>query len=106
MLLATIRDGRIEASGPIPNLWEGMTVQIVPIPPDAPDVDEDFTPDELERRLQVLLDMGPMEYEDGEREEINRALMDMDRLSREQVARQHQDFAGVPHLRMENWLVP
>ncbi len=94
MLLATIREGRIEANGPIPNLWEGLTVQIVPLSPDVPNVDEDFTPDELERRLQALRDMGPMEYEDGEREKINHALMDMDRLSRDQVARQIRDASA------------
>lgn len=91
MLLATIRDGRIEASGPIPDLWEGMTVQIVPLSLNTPDLDEDLAPAELERRLKSLRELGPVEYDDGERELIDDALLEMDRLSREQVARQIRD---------------
>ena len=91
MLLATIREGRIEASGSIPDLWEGMTVQIVPVSPSEFDFNEDLALDELERRLQVLHELGPAEYEVGEREQINNALMEMDRHSREQVARQIRD---------------
>ncbi len=91
MLLATILDGRVETSGPIPRRWEGMTVEIVPVSSNAVGFDEDLTADELERRLLVFRDLGPMEYEGEEREQIAVALKDVDRVSREQVARQVRD---------------
>ena len=91
MLLATILDGRVETNGPIPRRWEGMTVEIVPVSSNSIGFNEDLTPDELERRLQVLRELGPMEYEDEEREQIAVALKDVDRVSREQVDRQIRD---------------
>lgn len=80
MLTAKIRDGRIEADEPIPEIWEGLAVQILPL------VSEEIV-DELEQRLKALHDLGATEFADDEEEQITQALSEMDRQSREEVAR-------------------
>jgi redox-regulated HSP33 family molecular chaperone len=84
MLTAKIRDGRIETDEPIPDLWEGLTVQILPLAPD--EIAEDF-----EQRLKALHELGAAEFEDGEVEQISTALTEMDRQSRDEVARQMRE---------------
>ena len=84
MLVAKIRDGRIEAEGPIPDFWEGLTVQVMPLVLDE-------TADDLEQRLNALHDLGAAEFEEGEAERITAALSEMDRRSRDEVARWMRD---------------
>ncbi len=45
MLTAKIHEGRIQPEQPIPDMWEGLTVQVVPLLPDQADDfrDEDWT---------------------------------------------------------------
>jgi hypothetical protein len=75
MIRAQIRQGRVETQDPIPEEWEGQSVNIVPLTPDDP------LP-ELEERLAVLEALGPMEYEPGEREVAARLLAEQDGLGR------------------------
>jgi hypothetical protein len=76
MIQARIHHGRVEVEDPIPAEWEGQRVKIVPLTPD------DAMPD-LEERIAALAELGPMEFEAGERESMARDLEQMDRLSRE-----------------------
>ena len=80
MLTAKIRDGRIEADEPMPDSWEGLSVQILPLPLEA-------LADDLEQRLKALHELGAAEFEDGEEERIREALTEMDRRSREDISR-------------------
>lgn len=74
MIQALIHEGRVEVQEPIPASWEGQTVHIVPLTPD------DLLPD-LEDRLTALHQMGPAEFEPGEREQIRAQLDELDRVS-------------------------
>jgi hypothetical protein len=74
MIQALIHEGRVEVQDPIPASWEGQTVQIVPLTPDAP------VPD-LEERLGALHRMGPAEFEPSEREQIRTQLDELERVS-------------------------
>lgn len=65
----------VELQEPVPDEWEGQSVKIVPMTPDDP------IPD-LEERLAALHALGPMEFDEGERENIERCLAEQDRLSR------------------------
>ena len=63
MLTAKIHDGRIEPEQPIPDGWEGLTVQILPLLP------EELT-DDLEQRLALFHGLGATEFADGEVQQI------------------------------------
>ena len=78
MIHGRIHQGRIELQSPIPGSWEGQFVKILPLTPDDP------LPD-LESRLTELHEMGPIEYEPGERELIEKELKEMNRISKEAV---------------------
>jgi hypothetical protein len=80
MVLGRIQDGHIELSQPLPQSWEGQTVKVEPCTPDDP------LPG-LSERIAALHALGPMEYAAGEREQILRALQEMDALSRQQMRR-------------------
>ena len=80
MLTAKIHEGRIEPEQPIPDVWEGLTVQVLPLLPDE-------LADDLEQRLTALHDLGAAEFADGEEQQITEALSEMDRRSRDEVAR-------------------
>lgn len=80
MIQARVQNGRIEFPEPLPREWEGIVVNIAPATPD------DEYPD-IEASLAELRAMGPMEYEPGEKEEIEKALREMDELGRAQMAR-------------------
>jgi hypothetical protein len=75
MIRAQIRQGRVEKQDPIPEEWEGQSVNIVPSTPDDP------LPD-LEEHLAALEALGPMEFEPGERDVAARLLAEQDRLGR------------------------
>jgi hypothetical protein len=78
MVQARIHKGKVEVQDPIPPTWEGQIVKIVPLTPDDP------LPD-LDRLLAELHALGPMEYEPGEREAIERELEAHDRLSQQNL---------------------
>lgn len=78
MVQARIHQGRIELESPIPAEWEGQRVKILPLTPDDP------IPD-LEERLAALQMLGPMEFDPEEHELIDRALAQLDRMSREAI---------------------
>ena len=80
MLTATIYEGRIEPEQPIPDMWEGLTVQVLPLLPDE-------LADDLEQRLTALHNLGAAEFDDGEEQHITEALSEMDRRCREELAR-------------------
>ena len=75
MIRAVVHKGRVKPQDPILDEWEGQTVKIVPLTPDDP------IPD-LEERLAVLHALGPMEFDEGEQETIERWLKEQDQLSR------------------------
>lgn len=75
MIRAEIRRGRIIAREPIPPEWEGQEVKVVPLTPDDP------IPD-LEERLAAFRALGPMEYEEGEREAIEKELAEFNEFSK------------------------
>lgn len=75
MIQARIHQGCIEALDPIPEEWEGNLVKILPLTPDDP------VPD-LEERLATLHSLGPMEFDPAEREVVDRALAEIDRVSK------------------------
>lgn len=76
MVLAKISQGHIEVQGPIPASWEGQMVRLIPLTPD------DLVSD-LDERLAALHDLGPMEFEPGERETITQALEQFNRSSKD-----------------------
>jgi hypothetical protein len=82
MIRARVHKGRVEPQDPIPDEWEGQTVKIVPLTPDDP------MPD-LEERLAALHALGPMEYDEGEQETIERCLTEQDQLSRAAYPREN-----------------
>jgi len=74
MIVARIEHGQIQACDPIPPEWEGRLVTIAPATPDHPHPD-------VEAALAAFHALGPMEFEEGEREEMERLLLEMDRVS-------------------------
>ena len=78
MLTSKIHEGRIEPEQPIPDVWEGLTVQVLPLLPEE-------LADDLEQRLTALHDLGAAEFADGEEQQITEALSEMDRRSRNSV---------------------
>ena len=80
MIVGRVEHGQIRLVTALPEDWEGQSVKIEPCTPD------DDLPD-LEQRLADLHALGPMEYEPGEREEIEKALAAMNELSRDQMQR-------------------
>ncbi len=80
MLTAKIHEGRIEPEQPIPDVWEGLTVQVLPLPPEE-------LADDLEQRLAAFHALGATEFADGEARRITEALSEMDRRSRDEIAR-------------------
>ena len=84
MLTAKVHEGRIEPEQPIPDMWEGLTVQVVPLLPEE-------RADDLEQRLTALQELGAAEFGDGEEQQITEALSEMDRRSREEIARQMRE---------------
>jgi hypothetical protein len=74
MIVARIQDGRIEAYDPIPPEWEGRIVTISPSDAD----DRDF---DLIAALAEFEALGPTEFEEGESEEMEKLLKDMDQAS-------------------------
>lgn len=84
MLTAKIHEGRIEPEQPIPDMWEGLTVQVLPLLPEE-------LADDLEQRLTALHELGAAEFADGEEQQITETLSEMDRRSREEIARQMRD---------------
>ena len=80
MIFGQIQNGQVELTTPLPESWEGQTVKVEPCTPDDP------LP-ELAQRLAALHGLGPMEYEPGEREQIEQDLQASDLLSREQMRR-------------------
>lgn len=73
-MLARIRRGLIEAQEPIPSEWEGRLVTVVA----APVNDEGA---ELEHWFAEMRELGPAEFEPGEREMIGRSLAESDAVS-------------------------
>ena len=59
-------------------------MQVLPLLP------EEFA-DDLEERLTALHSLGATEFDDGKEQRITEALFEMDRRSREEVARWMQD---------------
>jgi hypothetical protein len=80
MIFGRIQHGQVELSTPLPDSWEGQIVKVEPCTPD------DQLPD-LDQQLAALHALGPMEYEPGEREQIQQELQALDDLSREQMRR-------------------
>jgi hypothetical protein len=80
MVQARIHQGRIQVDEPIPEAWEGRLVKIVPLTPDDPLVD-------LDGRLAALAELGPVEFECGERESIAQVLVNLDHFSRDAMQR-------------------
>ncbi|HEV3144337.1 MAG TPA: hypothetical protein VGZ47_10660 [Gemmataceae bacterium] len=76
MILARIHNGRVEAQDPIPQDWEGHMVKIMPLTPDDP------LPD-LDEWIAKMDAQGPMEYDPGEKEMIEKGLAELDRISKE-----------------------
>ena len=76
MILARIHNGRVEVQDPIPEGWEGHMVKIMPLTPDDP------LPD-LEEWIAAMDAQGPMEYDPGEKEMIEKELAEMGRISKE-----------------------
>jgi hypothetical protein len=76
MILARIHNGHVEVQDPIPEGWEGHMVKIVPLTPDDP------IPD-LEECFAKMDALGPMEYDPGEKEMIEKELAEMGRISKE-----------------------
>jgi len=83
MVLGRVHHGKIELTTSLPAAWEGQMVSVAPVS-DASETPDDPLPD-LEARLAALHALGPMEYEAGEREEIDQALKVMDELGRKQM---------------------
>ncbi|MFO0965340.1 MAG: hypothetical protein U0793_07100 [Gemmataceae bacterium] len=87
---AIVKDRRLTLD--VPADWpDGMEVEIHPAAqgqngPMRPLTPDDPIPD-LEECLAALKALGPTEYEPGEREEIERQLKEMDRLSLEAMNR-------------------
>lgn len=80
MVQARINQGRIQVDDPIPEAWEGRLVKIVPLTPDDPLVD-------LDGRLAALAELGPVEFDCGERESITQILANLDQVSRDAMQR-------------------
>ena len=80
MIRARVHQGRVEIQDPIPEEWEGQLVKILPLTPDDPQPD-------LEERLAALQDLGPAEFEPGERELAAGLLAEQDRLRRAAMQR-------------------
>ena len=80
MIQVRINQGRVEVQDTIPPAWEGQFVKLVPLTP------EDPLPD-LAQRIAALHEMGPMEFEPGEREAMASAWEEMDRLGKEGMHR-------------------
>ena len=80
MIRARVHHGHVEIQDPIPAEWEGHAVKIERLTP------EDPIPD-LDERLAVLAQLGPMEFEPGERELVARLLAAHDELSRAEMQR-------------------
>lgn len=80
MIQGRIQKGQVTVEDPIPPSWEGQIVNIVPL------TAEDPMPD-LEERIVALRELGPMEFEPGEREYIEGELQKLDRGSREAMGR-------------------
>lgn len=78
MVFGRIQHGQIELAAALPEAWEGQLVRIEPCTPD------DALPD-LEQRLAELLALGPMEFEPGEREEMERYWRELDELGRQEM---------------------
>lgn len=75
MIRAVVHRGRVETSEPLPEEWEGLEVQLVPLTPDDP------VPN-LEEFLAAHEALGPMEYEPGEREQTAAAQAEQKRMGR------------------------
>lgn len=55
MLTAKIQEGRIQPEQPIPDMWEGLTVQVLPLLPDhADDFRDDDWPSKNARRVALI----------------------------------------------------
>ena len=78
MIVGRVEHGQIQLAAALPAEWEGHTVKIEPCTPD------DALPD-LEGRLAALHALGPMEFEQGEREKNEQAIAAMNALSRGQM---------------------
>jgi hypothetical protein len=76
MVKARIHGGRVELQDPLPEAWDGQIVKLVPLTPEDPNPD-------LQQQLAALHALGPMEFEPGERQEITRALAELDQVSKE-----------------------
>jgi len=104
MIRAIYRDGAIRPLDKLPSEWRnGQELEVKAMQPrdSAADTDDwinergafanysgEMPPhvrEELERRLNALHNLGPMEFEPGEREEIGKALAEMDRLGRAEM---------------------
>jgi hypothetical protein len=86
MLTAKIHKGRIEPDQPIPAVWEGLTVLVLPLLPDN-------FPGDLEQRLNALHALGATEFDAGEEQMIAESLFDLDKHSRDVVARQMREVS-------------
>jgi len=80
MIQGRVHHGQIELKDGIPESWEGQWVKIEPLTPDDP------LPD-LDLELRALHEMGPMEFDEKERESIARELAELDRASRDAMRR-------------------
>ncbi|HLW65607.1 MAG TPA: hypothetical protein VKS79_09835 [Gemmataceae bacterium] len=86
MIIARIKKGRVQVQDPIPKEWEGQMVKIMPLTPDDPLPD----PEEWLAKMKAL---GPMEYDPGEKEKIEKDLAEMGRISKEAMKK----MAGLDH---------
>jgi predicted DNA-binding antitoxin AbrB/MazE fold protein len=106
MIRAVYRDGVIQPLGSVPSDWpEGLTLEIHPVQPVNVESDTDnwinergayanytgempqHVREELERRIAEFHALGPMEFEPGEREEMEKVWKEMDELGRRETKR-------------------
>ena len=85
MIRAVYRNGKIEPLGGVPAEWEEneeLTIEMAErfLGPDEPVSD-------IEQRLADLHALGPMEFEPGEREEMERIWKEMDELGLQETKR-------------------
>ena len=85
MILARIHNGHVEVQDPIPEGWEGHMVKILPLTPD-----DDPLPD-VEEWIAAMDAQGPAEYEPGEKEMIEKALAELDRIGKEQMQKMGEE---------------
>jgi hypothetical protein len=89
---ATVRNGRIEVDEPL-DLPDGTVLQI-PVPDDSSRADDEMSPDEIQRILDAMDRMQPLQMTDAEL-----AAWEADRQARKEAEKAHFKYAVV-----ENWV--